>query len=459
MNFWRRFLWALSLLAASMAMERSSAAADTWRAGAAKTLITPDKFMWMMGYASRNHPADGKISDLWAKALALEDPAGRRAVLVTLDLCGIDRGLSQSVCRKLEAKHGLTRDQIALCVSHTHSGPVVAGCLKTMRIVALDDEQNKLADEYAAVLETKIVTVVGEALAQLAPAKLSWGSGTATVAVNRRTNLEPDVPKLRAAGQLKGPVDHDVPVLAVKDAGGKLTAVVFGYACHATVLSLNQWCADWPGFAQTELEKSHLDCVALFWAGCGADQNPLPRRTVELAEQYGRQIAAAVNAVLAKEMQDVGGGLQTSYRETPLAFDKLPTREQLQADLQDKNAYVAARAKLLLSDIDAGKPLQPAYPYPVGVWRIGNDVQFVILGGDVVVDFALRLKAELGGPKTWVAGYSNDVMAYIPSRRVLIEGGYEGGGAMVYYALPTIWTPDVEQTIVDEVYKQVRERK
>ena len=114
---------------------------------------------------------------------------------------------------------------------------------------------------------------------------------------------------------------------------------------------------------------------------------------------------------------------------------------------------------MLLDEMDNGKPLRQTYPYPVGVWRIGDEIQFVILGGEVVVDYAIRLKAELSGTKTWVAGYSNDVMAYIPSRRVLREGGYEGGGAMVYYGLPTVWSPEVENQVVKEVHRQVSESK
>ena len=72
----------------------------------------------------------------------------------------------------------------------------------------------------------------------------------------------------------------------------------------------------------------------------------------------------------------------------------------------------------------------------------------------MVVDYALRLKRELG-PRTWAMGYANDVMAYIPSKRVLLEGGYEGGGAMVYYGLPTVWSAEVEEKIMAGLLRQV----
>jgi neutral ceramidase len=449
--------WILAVCLTSLAIpiQGTSGAEGTWKAGVAKANITPEHFMWMAGYGSRNKPAEGKMTELWAKALVLEDPAGKRAVLITLDLVGIDRGLSTSICRKLQQKHGLDRSQLAINCSHTHSGPVVSHNLRPMHEYGLEKPQQELIHQYADKLEAAVIQVVGEALAKTSPASIAWGSGKTDFAVNRRENKEADVPKIREAGKLKGPNDHDVPVLAVKDASGKLVAVAGGYACHATVLSGYDWSADWPGFFQTEIEKAHPGATCLFWAGCGADQNPLPRRTQELAQQYGRQIAAAVDAVLSKPMTPVTGLLTTSYREIPLAFGQLPTRDELLAQTKDTNKFIAMRAKMLLEDTDAGKPLSQTYPYPVELWRLGNDLQWFFLGGEVVVDFAIRIKAEQHGPKTWIAGYSNDVMAYIPSRRVLTEGGYEGATAMIYYGQPTAWSEQVENQIMDEIHRQV----
>lgn len=429
-------------------------AADGWQAGVAAVAITPESPMWMAGYAARTRPAEGKLTELWAKALVLQDPRGERAVLVTLDLVGIDRDLSQALVGRLQDKYGLRREQIALNCSHTHSGPVVARNLRPMHEYALERPQQELIYRYADFLQAAVVKLVGQALENVQPAQIAWGTGRCTFAVNRRENREADVPARRAAGQLRGPHDHDVPVLAVRDLQGRLRAVCAGYACHATVLSGYEWCGDYPGYYQIALEEAHPGAVALFWAGCGADQNPLPRREVSLAQDYGRQLAAAVEAVLAAPLTPLNGSLQASYAEIPLALDTLPTREQLVAQSSDSNKYVAMRARMLLEQLDAGKPLSPVYPYPVQRWQLGDGPQWYFLGGEVVVEYALRIKAEQGAQRTWVAGYSNDVMAYIPSRRVLNEGGYEGGGAMVYYGLPTAWSPRVESQIIDEVRRQ-----
>jgi hypothetical protein len=423
----------------------------TWKAGAASVVITPDAPMWMAGYAARDKPAQGKLQDLKAKALALEAPDGEKAVFVAMDLVGIPRDVSTAVCEGIASKHGLPREAILLAVSHTHSGPVVGNNLRPAHPV--DEANRRLIEEYTKVLTAKLVEVAGAALAKLEPADLSRGNGYSTLAVNRRNNRESDVPSLRNLGKLVGPVDHDLPVLAVRAKDGTLKAVLFGYACHATVLDGYDWSGDYPGFAQLAIEQAHPGATALFFAGCGADQNPIPRRAVALAEGYGRQLARDVEDVLAAPMTPVTGDFAAAYAEVPLPFAELPTREQLQQAAAGTNRYEAARAAMLLNRLDEQGKLVADYPYPVQAWRLG-DLTLVALGGEVVVDYALRLKKELGS-STWIAGYTNDVMAYIPSLRVLEEGGYEGGGAMVYYGLPSPWAPAVEETIVKAVHEQV----
>jgi hypothetical protein len=444
------------LLTLWIAFSAAAMARGDWKAGVGKVNITPQKYLWMSGYASRKQPAEGKLQDLWAKALVLEDGQGQRGVLVSLDLIGMGRPLSQAVCKALQEDCGFAREQVALCFSHTHTGPVVGRNLASMHYSMVDTEQQALIDEYAEQLVGHIRKAVREALEDLEPSQLAWGNGVCTFAVNRRNNPASEVPARRTAGSLVGPFDHDVPVLAVRDRQGALKTVVFGYACHATVLSSYEWSGDYPGFAQAALEANLPGCVAMFWAGCGADQNPLPRRTVELARHYGRRLATAVETVLlTTELTPIRDRLVTNYREIDLAFDRLPARDEIEQDTQSDNPYIASRAKALLVQIDREGGLSSTYPYPIGAWQLGDEVTFVILGGEVVVDFALRLKAEIGGAKTWVAGYANDVMAYIPSRRVLQEGGYEGASAMIYYGLPTTWTPDVENDIMQEINTQL----
>ncbi|MCB1065632.1 MAG: neutral/alkaline non-lysosomal ceramidase N-terminal domain-containing protein, partial [Verrucomicrobiae bacterium] len=417
-----------------------------WKAGAASVAITPSDPLWMAGYGGRKEPSDGtKLTELSAKALVLEDADGKRGLVISLDLVGIDREMSARICQQIEAAHGIKREQIAIATSHTHSGPVVGRRnLGPLHWWLLDADQQKKVDAYAEELVAKVVAVAGEAIGKLAPARVQWGSGQSTFAVNRRENLpQTDVPNLRERGILKGPIDHDVPVLSVRDPeSGSIRAVLFGYACHATTLSGMQWCADYPGYAQMAIEAEHPGSVALFWAGCGADQNPLPRKEVALAQAYGAELAEAVEETLDAPMPLVAPTLTTRFQEIDAPLAEVPTVDQLEQTAATVEGYEGARARYLLNEKELGKGddagLDGTYPYPVGVWSLGNEVDFIWLGGEVVVDYAIRLKRERRGEQTWVAGYSNDVMAYIPSLRVLKEGGYEGGGSNVYYGLPAL---------------------
>lgn len=448
-----RYLAAVGLLMGwTLASSSSIATAAGWKAGTSRVVITPRQPMWMAGYGGRNKPSEGAEHDLWAKALVLEDPAGQRAALVTLDVCGIGRELSNRVRDDIKSRLGLDRERVVLACSHTHCGPVVGSNLITM--YPLDDEQKTRVEAYAGFLSSALVEVVDKAAHQLQPVTIAWGTGRADFAVNRRNNKEAEVPRLRDRLALQGPVDHDVPVLRVKDAGGRPLAIVFGYACHCTVLSYYKFCGDYAGFAQLAIEKNNPGAQAMFVAGCGADQNPLPRRTVELAQAYGDQLAGSVQRVLESPMRPVSGPLATAYTEIRLGYGEQPSREQLESQVQSKTFSVANRARMLLKRIESQGSLDKDYPYPVQAWRL-DDLTWVFLGGEVVVDYALRIKRNLGSSHTWVSSYCNDVPAYIPSLRVLHEGGYEGETSMIPYGQPAKWSEKIEDDIIGAVNRVV----
>ena len=427
--------------------------APSWKAGLARVVVTPETGVWLAGYGGTRAP-DGKLHDLWAKALALEAPDGNRVVLVTSDFQGLPKGLTDRVFDRLRRRHGLDRRQVMLTYSHNHCGPRLTADLEDYYPV--EPEQARLVDAYTARVEGLLVELVGAALKDLAPAALATGRGEATFAVNRRNNREADVPALLAKGEpLKGPVDHAVPVLTVTAPGGKLRAVLFGYACHPTTLNFTKWCGDYPGFAQAEIEKAHPGATALFVNTCGGDQNPLPRRSVELCERYGRQLAAGVEAALKKPLAPVRPELRAAFEWVDLPYEKVVTRADLRAAADDPNPIKKRWAARLLGKLDAGETFAASYPYPVRVWRLG-DTRFIGLGGEAVVDYARLFKAEFGAD-TWVCGYADDLVAYIPSRRVWDEGGYEGGPNLFEYGRPALrWAGDIEDRVTGAVRKLVK---
>lgn len=426
-----------------------------WKAGVAKAIITPEKAVWLAGYGSKR-PPDGKLHDLWMKALALEDANGQRAVLITSDFQGVPKGMSDRAFDQIRQQHGLQREQVMLTFSHNHCGPRLGDDL--IDYYPVEADQMDLVDEYTSLMVTKVVQLVGEALANLAPATLRIGEGQATFAVNRRNNREADIPALMAKGTpLVGPVDHSVPVLTVTRLDGRLAAILFGYACHPTTLSFMTWCGDYPGFAQLELEKNHPDATAMFVNTCGGDQNPLPRRTVELCQRYGHMLAVGVEEALKRPLKPVSSSLRVAFEYVDLPYLKVVTREELHAALQESNAIRARWAARLLKKLDAGEKFESAYPYPVHAWQLGQEMLVIGQGAETVVDYALRFKKEFG-PGTWVCGYADDMISYIPSRRVWEEGGYEGGSNLYEYGRPALrWAGDIEDRIAASVHRLVKQ--
>ena len=392
----------------------------TWKAGSATMKVTPRKLLWMAGYAARKKPAEGKVQDLFAKALALEDEQGNKLVFVTLDLIGVPQLLRREVAARAKKEFQLPPANLVLNASHTHSGP----SLRTTQLTDADRENPKARDswEYTQKLQDDIVALIGKALAEMQPARLTWNKARCGFAMNRRRDytLPPDHPNANKAPNPNGPVDHEVPALRVEAPDGTLKATLFGYACHNTSLGFYNWCGDYAGFAQEYLQEHRPGFTALFLMGCGGDQNPYPRRSdvvpgitdLELSMQHGRSLSNAVEMALTVNPRPVAGPIRAAYEEIKLSYASNKRED---------------------------------HDYPVQVIRIGNDLTFITLGSEVVVDYSLRFKREFAGEAgVWVAGYSNDYTGYMPSLRVLKEGGYEAAAG---------WAEDVEERIVKKVHE------
>jgi neutral ceramidase len=452
MRFCFRFIGHALVLGLSLGQSGLLGAQNHWRAGVASVDITPDQPIWLAGYGTRTKPSEGVLQRIHAKALVIEDETGARTVLVTSDLLGFVKEVSNPIAARVLREYKIPRERLALNASHTHSGPVISTMLRPA--YPFGPEYEAVIQRYTAHLEDLVVQVIGVAIQNLAPVEIAFNQGFAGFGVNRRRQV--------MSRSLPGPVDHDVPVLSVRAPDGTLKAVVFGYACHNTVLADYVINGDWAGFAQEAIEKVHPGAQAMFVEDCGADANPLPRRTVDLAKQYGEIMAAAVEEVLKGKMRPQAGPIRAAYETVAVSFQKAPSREEWERRLHDQNASIQRHAKYMLAKLDRDGTLPEGYPYPVQVWRFGTGLTWIVLGGEVVVDYSLEFKSKYGWDNTWVAGYSNDVFAYIPSVRVLREGGYEGGGAMIPYGQPAPFTETVEPIIVaevDKLFKQTSETR
>ena len=438
------------------AVHAAAPAPTPWRAGVATRKLNPPGPVWLAGYANRTAPSAGLDLDLHAKALSLDDGDGGRLVLITLDLIGITAELRAHVEREGATRFGLRPHEILLNASHTHSGPLVDPARMLVEQVfrrSARPEDVAATEAFAASLRVTVVELLGASLAAGAPARLEFAQARAGFAMNRRRPEPGGV--ISNNPHPAGPVDHDVPVLRVAGADGKTRALVFGYACHNTTLSGNLLSGDYAGHAQRDLEEAYPGATALFITGAGGDQNPYPRRGVpgqtseQLARQHGRALANAVHTALAARPRPVTGPLRAALAPALLDYDPLPPPALAAYTPATHTPEVVARAKALAAAHTRGER-PPPLPCAVHVVRLGSDLTLLAIAGEVVVDYALRLKRELAGPAAvWIAGYSNEVFGYLPSRRVLAEGGYEAVGANTRLLIhPGPFAPDAEDRVV-----------
>lgn len=438
------FSLALAFLALMNSVFAQNSASFDWKAGISKADITPKMAMPMAGFASRTHSSEGTLHPIWAKALVLQDSKGNKAAMISSDLLGFPKDVSDRIRDRIKLNFGLERAQILLNSSHTHSGPVIGDALTDIYI--LDKQQIESIKQYTQILEDQIVKMVGEAFRNLEPVHLYAQNGVTRFQVNRRNNAANLLTQLT---ELQGPNDYAVPVIKVLNAKGNIKAIAFGYACHPTVLNGYDWSGDYPGFTQIELEKTYPGATALFFQSAGADQNPLPRNTVPLAKQYGMELAAAVVRVLEEDMRKLPSGLLTSYSELDLPLSTPPTEMEYTNFISSTTIpYQKRWAERMREKIRRGEKLISSYPYPVQVWSIGNQ-PVVSLGGELLIEYSIKIKQMLGAD-AFVFGYSNDVMAYVPSSMVLKEGSYEGESHTVY-GLPSKWQVGIETRILNEV--------
>ena len=442
------------VVAAFLIAVPSACPAEQVPVGAAVVDVTPDYPIRMVGYESRKTESEGIASRLKVRALAIGadgEADGGPAVLVAVDNCAVPAQVTEEVALRLNRKVKLPRDRFVVCSTHTHCAPALSSGLEFIFSGPLPADQRSRIERYTRELTGAIEKAAVEALAARAPASLAWGQGRVGFAANRR--VLKDGRWVGFGVNPNGPVDHSVPVLRATDATGNVKAVLFGYACHCTTLGgdFMKICAEWTGYACDEIEKEVPGAIALAIIGCGADANPEPRRNLDDAKKHGAAAGREVHRLVTSTLTPLPGRIQSRLRKIELPLVPLPTRAKLE-DQTKASGAAGFLARTLIERLNRGESLPTTVPYVVQTWCFGDEMAMVFLAGEVVVDYALRLKWEIDADRLWVAAYSNDVPCYIPSRRILSEGGYEADFSMIYYGHPSRFAPATEDLIIQTVH-------
>lgn len=436
-------------LAVFLSLASGNPAEAAWKAGAASEEITPTHPVRLSGYGSRTTDHEGVEMPLFAKALALTWESEPPVVMLTVDNCGVPGSMRAEVLARVnKAGWKLDDTRFSLHSSHTHCAPMLPGVLPFLFGKDLTADEQQRVDQYASFLVSKMTEAVVKALNSQTAAQVEWSSGKVRFAMNRRLKTATGYSN---SPNFNGPVDHALPVIRVKEADGTLRALYTSYACHCTTLAINKTHPDWAGCAQKELELRFPGVVALTAIGCGADQNPYPRRELSHAVLHGSQLAKEIVRLINAPMKPLAGPVKCTSKEVMLPYDTLPQPDEWKKRTQGDNKWAAQHARHFLGMLDRGEKVPTALPYMVQVWSFADTLLTINLPGEVVVDYGLRFKKENDIARTWVNAYTNDVPCYIPSQRVWEEGGYEAAGAMTYYGRPTRFASGIEEIIAEAV--------
>jgi hypothetical protein len=420
--------------------------------GVAQTDITPQAPILLTGFAARaKSETTTVLNRLSAKAIAFGSDEQERTVLIIAEIIGIKYGVTAKVVEAISKRTGINPAQIAISVTHTHGSPEVGNLLNILQcrgnypsehyfnpsLLAID-ELIHIA-EFNEFLTKKLVDVAIAALHNRKPALVSWGKGQASFAVNRRTD--------------GGVVDHSLPVLRVTDLDGRLRAVLVNYACHGIALGpdLNEIHGDWMGEAQKIIEEMHPGTIAFVFIGCAGESHPKLQGKREYISLYGQEIADNVDKLLKSELHPISSSPTATMKWIKLPFSKLPDISELIKQTKD-NGIKGYCSRLALERVLRGDSIAAELDYPIQVWDFGGKLTMLNMGGEVMVDYSIRLKRELG-KELWINSYSNDVSCYVPSRRILKEGGYEAEASMYWYNNPVPFANEVEDIIVNTVHE------
>jgi neutral ceramidase len=410
------------------------------RAGVVTHIITPYVGIGMEGNA-RDEGSQGVHDELTVRALVLSNDAGEACALVALDLCMLLGWVAARVRELVAAQTGLQPRQVLVAATHTHAGPVTIGIF------------GEAPDEtYLGQVATIAAGAVAEAFRNQVPAQIGYGYGRAEEPVNNRRLIARDGElHMNWEGldpvdvvQVLGPTDPEIGIIRIDavDAGEACPlATVLNYALHPAILAGDNWLisADWPGYARRAVEQLHGGTAIFFNAGTGNVNHinyrrPDQKRGFYEARRLGTIVgAAAVQALLAIEDMETDVALGSASRTLTLAGRQV-TEEQIAA----AEAVMAAHQGPLLQAATDGAPEALFASEALKIAARGDfsqeaEVQALCVGraaivampGEIFVEYQLQFKRRSPSPYSFLIGYANNYLGYVPTPEALLQGGYE----------------------------------
>ncbi|MFK7695138.1 neutral/alkaline non-lysosomal ceramidase N-terminal domain-containing protein [Paenibacillus sp. HJGM_3] len=418
-----------------------------------KADITPQTPVWMAGFGDRTHESEGIHDPIFAKAVLLQ--ANKTLLILTLDLSGGDRSFIVGIKTILEETFGLKHDEVLINFSHTHHAVAARGETHGER-----DPMYRSAIDYRFIRDT-IVRLVTECCSNLEEGQLLLGRGTSIFGVSRR--------KLTDKGVLwkptyNTPIDHDLFVFQLLNAAGERKGIIYSYGCHPTSMSSDNYLIsnDFPGRTNSYLEETYPGTMAVFLQGCAGEIKPLKCSvgddfiscTFEQMEEAGVDLAKDIVRVLEKQpFTPVQGVFKSILVEASLFMEHTPI-EFFEAIVNNPQIGEVrrrgAQRKIKLFQEGLAKDRTSIY---ICIWHLDEDTRLIAMEGEISTEYSMLLKQLFPGGKTIVLGYSNGVTFYVPTRKMIGEGGYEVDYLHIGGPYTGIFLPEIEDIIVGQITK------
>jgi len=379
-----------------------------------------------------------------AKALAFGDDQAGPVLLVAANILGVSDTMVDTLASRLASEAGFSdRSKLTVAANHNHSAPALSSVAPfVFRTPPTDAQAREIAD-YEAWLMDQLVAVAKMALADRRPARVSYAKGELTFAMHRR--LVEDGKWTGFGDNPSGPVDHDMPLLAVHEPDGTLRAAWMNYACHGVCWQKPSVHGDWMGVARTLIEATHPGAAAVITIGCAGDINPLDTYFRGQDPFTPGQLAAAeVERLLRTEMQSLGDVPITQLLRFDVPLQELPTAEEWAERTDWFGQSVHER-------LQRGETVADTLPFIGQTWTWGDDLAMVFMSGEVHVEYGLQLKERFDRDRLWVTAYTNASPGYIPTAAQLPEGGFEVDTARRNYGVPARLAPEAELHILDQM--------
>jgi Neutral/alkaline non-lysosomal ceramidase, N-terminal len=428
-------------------------------AGAARVNLEPPAGLAMLGYGNRVGLNEGVHDDLAAQALVLSDGANKIAI-AGVDVLALGIRIADDIRERVASSTDIPADSILICATHTHSAPAL-NIFATPRADAKPAEGRDL--EWERALPEKIASAIIQANGNLQPAILRSASAQFTLGVHRRL-MRPHR-QVQIAANRSGPADAQVEALGAYRRDGTTIAFLMNYPCHGVVLCEDNllYSRDWPGFAMDEIESAAASAgaprpISIFIQGATGNIDPRSRGNFEVAEQHGRAMGraafdalshapsisegkvAARRIALNLKLKDLSADLAIARdcaAQTQLSLDNHRGGDGYQLKrLRDHHAQSLAALSALEALEEQNRRdrrvnvTSRVLATAMTVVTIGN-LAFVGVPGELFVELGLALKATPHFAQTFVAGYCNDLIGYIPTRAAYPEGGYEVDSARI----------------------------